>query len=57
MEINLDADHQIFVMKHKDQGSMMAVLREHKIVAMYDYSAGEYIFYNRTDYHAAMLLV
>jgi hypothetical protein len=57
VEINLDNDHQIFVMKHKDQGSMMQVLREHKIVAMYDYSAGEYIFYNRTDYHAAMLLV
>lgn len=57
MEINRDGENIIFVLKNKDNGKLLPVLQQHKIEAMYDYSAGEYFFHNQTDYHAAMMLI
>lgn len=57
MEFGFDEEHQIFVLKNRDGGKLLSFLQEHKIHAMYDYGSGEYLFHNRTDYHAAMLLI
>lgn len=57
MEITLDGENAIFVLKHNDKGELLKRLNEHRINAMYDFSSGEYLFHNRSDYHAAVLLI
>ena len=57
MEFGFDDDEKIFVLKHKDSGSLLKILHQHGINSMYDYSAGEYLFHSRSDYHAAILMI
>lgn len=47
----------LYVIKHRDLGKMTSVFSHHNINSFYDFGAGEYIFFNEIDYHAALMLV
>lgn len=57
MEIGLDEEHKIYILKLNDRGALMKTLDTHKIKFMFNFTDGEYVFHNATDYHAALLLV
>ncbi|MCK9532584.1 MAG: hypothetical protein M0R77_18900 [Gammaproteobacteria bacterium] len=56
MEIVMDG-YKMYIIKHKDNGQMMRFFHEQNLRCDYDYSAGEYCFYNEADYLAAMIMI
>lgn len=48
---------KMFIIKLKDNGAMMKHFYAQKLKCDYDYSAGEYCFYDESDYLAAMIMV
>lgn len=56
MEIELDA-YKMYIIQHKDDGAMMKLFYAQRLHCDYDYTSGEYCFYDEADYLAAMLMI